>query len=495
MRNLVVATVLLCGASPAWSTTFLVFSPLDSDAGSLRLAIAAANTVAGPDTIEFAIAGNGPHTIVLSTPLPPITEALTINGYSQPGANVNTQADGSDAVPGIVLNGNGLGASGVGLDVLAPDVTIRGIAFNGFGEAGIRALDADDLAVHGNFLGIALAGDPVQNMGRGVSIQDSGSIDIGSAAAADRNLFANCTDAIEIFGISIGQNVLGNQIGLNATGLEAQECQRGVVLRNGPQLGFIGGATRAHGNVIVGSSAAISLNADVSAVLIQGNRLGVDALDAPITGTGPVGNGVSIGNSVVDVFVGSGSEVSGNLIGYRAFGVRATSGASRVRVLGNRMAKVAAQVVDTQSIELSSLINDDDGQNPNDPDDVDTGANGLQNHPELLIADALPGVLQLEGSLDVPAATVGQNYVIQTFLSPQCGEFDSLGPAFDSLIDSRPVAFSNAAETFSFTIAADVSGGQRIRQTATDPNGNTSEFSPCTTVTSDVIFFDDFDGD
>ena len=43
--------------------------------------------------------------IVPVTALPKITEAVSINGYSQPGARPNQKAVGSDAVLGIGLSG------------------------------------------------------------------------------------------------------------------------------------------------------------------------------------------------------------------------------------------------------------------------------------------------------------------------------------------------------------------------------------------------------
>ena len=55
----------------------------DLAAGSLRWAINEANSNFGPATIEFDIAGAGPHTIAPSVALPQITEAVTIDGYSE----------------------------------------------------------------------------------------------------------------------------------------------------------------------------------------------------------------------------------------------------------------------------------------------------------------------------------------------------------------------------------------------------------------------------
>ena len=88
---------------------------------TLREAITAANTNApsgdapagdpGMDVINFNIAGGGVQTISPTSALPTITEPITINGYTQPGASANTLAVGSDAVLLIELSGANAGAS------------------------------------------------------------------------------------------------------------------------------------------------------------------------------------------------------------------------------------------------------------------------------------------------------------------------------------------------------------------------------------------------
>ena len=86
------------------STTFTVINTNDTGAGSLRQAITDANNTSGADVINFNIAGTGVHTIAPESALPQITEAVTIDGYSQPGAKPNTKAVGSDAVLKIELS-------------------------------------------------------------------------------------------------------------------------------------------------------------------------------------------------------------------------------------------------------------------------------------------------------------------------------------------------------------------------------------------------------
>ena len=82
-----VGAAILLSAGIASATTYTVTSSADAGAGTLRQAIIDANTSLGPDTIAFNIVGSGVHTIVPVTLLPPITDAVTIDGYTQPGSS------------------------------------------------------------------------------------------------------------------------------------------------------------------------------------------------------------------------------------------------------------------------------------------------------------------------------------------------------------------------------------------------------------------------
>ena len=64
----------------ASNATIVVTTTSDSGAGSLRDALARANAAAGADTISFQVTG----TITITSPLPYVTDALTIVG---PGAD------------------------------------------------------------------------------------------------------------------------------------------------------------------------------------------------------------------------------------------------------------------------------------------------------------------------------------------------------------------------------------------------------------------------
>src|SRR5262249_59096844 len=85
-------------------STLTVTTTLDSGPGSLRQAILDANAHAGADVIDFAI-GSGVQTIQVGsttgTPLPTITDSVTIDGTSQPGYSRTPliDLDGENARP------------------------------------------------------------------------------------------------------------------------------------------------------------------------------------------------------------------------------------------------------------------------------------------------------------------------------------------------------------------------------------------------------------
>src|SRR5256885_13478252 len=92
-----VALGALVFASPSLAAMFQVNNTADattptpdcnvlgqSGTCTLRDAIAKAN-VSGPNTIVFAIAGSGTHSISLTSPLPQLVGSVTIDGFSQGG--------------------------------------------------------------------------------------------------------------------------------------------------------------------------------------------------------------------------------------------------------------------------------------------------------------------------------------------------------------------------------------------------------------------------
>ncbi|MEO1654312.1 MAG: hypothetical protein AAFU64_12275, partial [Bacteroidota bacterium] len=112
----------------------------DAGEGSLRQAILNANAQNGRDTITFNIPGNGPHRIQPLSALPTLSEAVLIDGGTQPGADCRVWPP----TLMIELNGDLAGpANGLTINNLGSGSTIKGLVINGFSNHAIEAINAD----------------------------------------------------------------------------------------------------------------------------------------------------------------------------------------------------------------------------------------------------------------------------------------------------------------------------------------------------------------
>ena len=141
-------------------TTFLVTTAADTGFGSLRQAILAANTSTTPSVIDFQI-GSGPQTIIPSTPLPVITNPVTIDATTQPGfaGTPLIQINGSQIFAPNTTPPNTFPLGNVaGLVVSAGNSTIRGLDINRFTGPGIFLTGGGHNLIAGNYIGTDLYG-------------------------------------------------------------------------------------------------------------------------------------------------------------------------------------------------------------------------------------------------------------------------------------------------------------------------------------------------
>ena len=170
---------VLAVISPARGVTILVSNTADSGNGSLRQAILSANSTAGvADVINFNISGVGPHTITPLSPLPTITEPVVIDGYSQSGANPNTQTNGDNAVLRIVV-----------LESLVIDTTnstVRGLVIRQIQIGAVPGPKGSN-SVEGCFIGLDATGtNSLASPGFGVFVQTPNNR-VGGTTPAARN--------------------------------------------------------------------------------------------------------------------------------------------------------------------------------------------------------------------------------------------------------------------------------------------------------------------
>ncbi len=288
-----------------------VLNTSDAGFGSFRQAILNANATAGADTITFQIPNAGPFVLVPDTPYPSITETVTIDGYSQPGASPNTLAVGTNAVILIQIQGTSFntpsqGAAGLTVDgVAAGGSVIRGLSIV-LCEAGIDIINgAANVQILGNFLGVDTTGlIDLGNTEIGVFVGDSDNVVIGTLALADRNLISGNS----LYGVAISASqfarVANNLIGTDRTGNVAISNDfAGVQIEAGSTGATIGGLASTQGNVISGNAAdGIAIQTLTS--VISNNLIGLTADGLTALGNR---NGIRING-------GSNSSISSNVV-------------------------------------------------------------------------------------------------------------------------------------------------------------------------------------
>ncbi len=289
-----------------------------------------------PNTIDFALPGTGPFTIMPTSPLPSITSAAVIDGYSQPGASPNTNGpgQGKNTVLEIELDGVQAGGGATGLNLVFGFSTVEGLAIGGFGvglltETGNPSINSTNNLVEGNFIGTDVTGTKPMPNGQGIAIilspvATNGEDTIGGTTAGAGNVISGNLEgglSVSGSGIGAGELVEGNFIGTDVTGTRA--LGNGIGIDSG-QSDTIGGTTAAARNVISGNGYG-GIFLDGPDTLVEGNFIGTDITGTQalpnIDGIEVYGQSATIGGATA----GAGNVISGNTgdgIGLFGFGNR-----------------------------------------------------------------------------------------------------------------------------------------------------------------------------
>jgi CSLREA domain-containing protein len=515
-------------ASTAGAVTFIVNStgdePDDNTADNLchtavntctlRAAIQQANATAGPDVIQFNIAGAGVHTIrPTSGGLPTILDPVTIDGYSQPGSSVNTLAVGDNAVLLIEIDGSNFAGTANGLTISTNACTIKGLVINRFTNPGIQidATGGGPLGGHtvqGNFIGTTADGTAAAgNGGIGLFVRSPNNL-VGGANPADRNVIAATGGSSNPFvanlwyeadfGATMTGNVAqGNYLGTNAAGTAALSSANGafgVKVHSGTagQGGvIIGGFSAGARNVIAGNAffgveiESSPCTVTTTNVIVEGNFIGVDANGAPLgNGLG----GVHVGCGATNSMIGGTGAGAGNVIANNGAGSFTGSGVlvdgsqtipSGNAILGNSILSNKKLTGGGVNAGLGIDLNGD-GPTPNDACDADTGPNGVQNFPILTTALTAGGNTNIQGTLNSTASTT---YRIEFFANDTCDP-SGFGEGQTYLGFTTATTDASCHATFNMTLPVSVAPTTRLTATATDPGNNTSEFSSCISLTA-----------
>ncbi len=333
------------------------------------------------DTINFNIPAAGVQTISPVGALPSIAKPMLIDGYSQPGASVNTLASDDNAVilirltgvaagplvPGFILTTGSTGTviqgfsitnfSGPGISVQSSGNTIRG-NFIGVTETGLVAAPN---GAGGNYPGVyinaLLAFNVASNNLVGGSTPDARNVISGnfggvwvadSAGTAQNNVIAGnfigtnlhgtaslgqFTVAIQVMGTNADNTVIGGIAGTTPGGTCTGPCN---VIAGNAAGGIL---IRGGNNLPAGAPGA------VKNTVIQGNFIGVNALGTAALNNGPGFPNIEVRGGTGPLLIGGATADARNVISGAAntasgidvnnFGNAPNTGSGLVTIQGN----------------------------------------------------------------------------------------------------------------------------------------------------------------
>jgi hypothetical protein len=502
---------LLCVPSIANSqTVFTVSNTNDSGTGSLKQAITDANTTSNadantPDMIVFDIGSGGVQTIVTSS-LPAIYDPVIIDGTTQPGYS---------GVPIVVVNGS---HTAIAFSITGGNTTIRGLVIEDF-SYGIRMDNFGANLIEANYVGTDVTGSLDRAGGaQGVSMRFN-----SHGNTVRNNLISGFAEGITV---QTSENTIGdNFVGTDATGQFAIPNTIGIrILDDGQSIGTPVTSNLVSGNLVSGNSNIhFFIHGNANGNLFTENLVGTDLTGTLVLGNtnvagfriilaldntfeGNVVGGISRGfwlsgaqgTRIVENFIGtdvsgeidlgndyaitiqngpdSNTEIVSNVIAYNQYaGVMIHNGTAAAGNSGNRIQANSIYSNSGLGIDLTGSI----GVTPNDDGDPDTGPNNLQNFPILTVVEGgssthVVGVLN-----SMPS----QEFEIEFFAS---SSVDPSGHGEGERFLGRIVVNTDATNQASFdAMLPEASFGvEWITATATDSQGNTSEFSASLQITN-----------
>jgi hypothetical protein len=463
-------------------------------AGSLRDAISQVN--AGLyNEIDFAIptsdAGYQSSTTSFKIQplalLPAIMNPVVIDGTTQP----QFVAAGH---PVIELNGGLLGRSGTyGLKVICGSTTIQGLAINGFvapgnSSSGIYVTDHEPNSpsglghnvISGNYLGTNVTGTalpPGPAMINGVRLDSSSNntisenviagamfgVGVVSVNSMSDPSHRNVIDDNKIGTDYTGQNVLGTNNSNSFFGIGLAQDNNETIRGNLIRGYFVG--------VIVGGESII--NSPVYSVQVIDNTL----TDNRASGVTIIGaHDIQVGAKVDD----PNPALSGNIIAHNNAaglliwgGSTANHGHNPVNntIRGNSIHDNGGLGID---LGIDQGGNNGGGVTLNDSAGH-AGPNNYQNFPVLTSASSSGTSTFLSGTFSETAEP--STALTLDFYANPAADPSGYGQGQTYLGEATVTTDANGSATFTADLAVGNLAGQWITATATDPNGNTSEFS------------------
>jgi titin len=376
----------------------------------------------------------------------------TSSGNRVQGNLIGTDRTGASSLGNHTAVDLAVGAHG---NIIGGSVPGAGNLISGNDFSGIWLYwDASDNLIQGNLIGTDITGTKALGNADDVILdQDTRNNLIGGLQPGAGNLISGGVVGVIVYGQ--GNTLQANYIGTDITGSTALGNQVGVGVAGSNII--IGGAAPGAGNLISGNrSDGISISsANSFGVIIQGNRIGTDASGTHGLGNGA--NGVRLFDGATNNTIGGTTAGASNIIAYNAHdGVLVNNAA------GNAMRRNVIFAHDAGlGIELTN------------------NGNNSQAYPVLTSAISDSSSTTITGTLtSAPSTTFTIEFFVNTVCNPS-----GYGEGERFLGSTTVTTDSDGHADFTFTVAIPVDPGQFISATATDPAGNTSQFSACVVVT------------
>jgi hypothetical protein len=378
---------------------------------------------------------------------------------------------------GIALAG---GASG---NVIGGTTKGAGNIVAGNLEGGILITDVGTSGntILGDFVGVAQDGTPAGNVGSGVGLVAGASNNIigGDSPEAGNVISANTAHGIFIGTGAHNNWIQGNLIGTDPSGAfkEGFGNKNAGVDISSASKNTIGGEAdvpgNAPGNTILGNGVGVAMdNAAAQQNLVVGNEIG-NSQGFVVEDTTEKGNGIIIVNGASNNLIGGSKNSDANSIHDNSgAGVFVDSGT------GNRINR--NQIFDNSGLAIDLAPEGPTLNDAREAKDSDAGANNLQNYPFLNFATT-GGSSRIAGSLESAQQT---SYEIEFFVGAKNEEGKDDAEKFVT----RTTVTTNASGVglFDIPLPDGQTAGTFLIATATDPKGNTSEFSNSIEIETDT---------
>lgn len=441
-----------------------------SDEASLNL-IGSGNA----DGTGNVISGNGENGLLIAGTIAtsgPSDNLVAANHIGTDAAGTAAVPNDADGVNVEFADGNAIGSTLAAANVIS-----------GNGDDGVD-VTGENTDIAGNIIGVtADESSTLGNEKQGIFLRSgSHGSALGGAAPAFANIVGGNAQGLRI---SSSDNVSleGSFIGIGRDDANLGNAGTGVLVDVGSENVTLGGTADGAENVISGNEGVGLVLSDfnddgTSGAQVLGNLIGTDTDgDAAVpNGAG----GIAIEEGASDNTVGGTASGAPNTIAHNdGAGVAITSGAAPAG--GNSVRANAIFKNSGPGLDLGS-----NGQTANDTGDPDEGPNRLQNHPDIQSASYDAGADAVTVTYQVPsnpnATGSGASAYDLTVDFYRAGAAQEEGAAYLGT-DTYTVGDYNTstsgpdAKTVTFTPEASVSSSDYVVATATDANGNTSEFS------------------